>query len=193
MDCIYFFPTHLSSECRDLISRMLIRDPRQRASLQDILNDSWLREVRESSEQLPPEPLVSRQIISPDDHEVIISRMIEGNLSSREDIQRALERNEYDYVTATYYLLAERKLKRQMAAALSSLGGVGMDDSYRVRHSDGPPPTASAASPGPSEGASGGSAAAGGPIVRILGEPRGCCRAKIMQGSCVPFFSTTRA
>ncbi|XP_061533327.1 SNF related kinase b [Phycodurus eques] len=43
LDCRYSIPDHVSSDCRDLISRMLQRDPSLRASLQQIEAHHWLQ------------------------------------------------------------------------------------------------------------------------------------------------------
>jgi len=46
MDVKYSIPPHVSPECRDLISRMLVRYPDKRATLEDIENDVWLTQVK---------------------------------------------------------------------------------------------------------------------------------------------------
>ena len=45
LDCKYFLPKHLSSECVQLISSMLVREPSKRIPLDDILNHSWLTDA----------------------------------------------------------------------------------------------------------------------------------------------------
>ncbi|CAH8824757.1 unnamed protein product [Trichobilharzia szidati] len=113
MDCDYSMPAHLSPDCKRLISRLLIRDPQKRAHLDDILQDDWLKI---DGEDLPIElfsvPLISREHLSFEDHMEILSKMAEGKLATVEEIQSTLDRNEYNHIAATYYLLAERKLKR---------------------------------------------------------------------------------
>ncbi|KAH8855199.1 SNF-related serine/threonine-protein kinase [Schistosoma japonicum] len=113
MDCDYSMPLHLSPDCKRLISRLLIRDPQKRAHLDDILQDDWLKI---DGDDLPIElfsvPLISREHLSFEDHMEILSKMAEGELASVEEIQSTLDRNEYNHIAATYYLLAERKLKR---------------------------------------------------------------------------------
>ncbi|KFB45355.1 AGAP001752-PA-like protein [Anopheles sinensis] len=78
MDCKYTMPSHVSDGCRNLISRMLVREPEKRATLHQIAQDEWLMEG--SGEETPEnQPLVSRE--------------------------------QYNHITATYFLLAERKLR----------------------------------------------------------------------------------
>ncbi|XP_019732507.1 SNF related kinase b [Hippocampus comes] len=43
LDCRYSIPDHVSGHCRDLISRMLQKDPSVRASLQEIEAHCWLQ------------------------------------------------------------------------------------------------------------------------------------------------------
>ncbi|XP_077372536.1 SNF related kinase b isoform X2 [Festucalex cinctus] len=43
LDCRYSIPDHVSGDCRDLISRMLQKDPSVRASLQEIEAHHWLQ------------------------------------------------------------------------------------------------------------------------------------------------------
>ncbi|XP_058453645.1 uncharacterized protein LOC131431782 [Malaya genurostris] len=110
MDCKYTMPDHVSGGCRRLIGTMLVREPDKRATLQQIAQDSWLLEgsTDETPEYLP---LVSREQVSEEDHSLIIQKMINGKIATKEEILEALDRNEYNHITATYFLLAERKLR----------------------------------------------------------------------------------
>uniref|UniRef100_A0A182NZC6 non-specific serine/threonine protein kinase n=1 Tax=Anopheles epiroticus TaxID=199890 RepID=A0A182NZC6_9DIPT len=110
MDCKYTMPAHVSDGCRNLISKMLVREPEKRATLQQIAMDEWLMEgsCDETPENLP---LVSREQVSEEDHTLIIQKMINGKIATKEEILEALDRNEYNHITATYFLLAERKLR----------------------------------------------------------------------------------
>lgn len=86
MDCKYTTPAHVSDDCRDLIARMLLREPERRATLAEIAMDKWL--TQDQSEHVPEYlvPLVSRQQVSEDDHALIIQKMINGNISTKEEI-----------------------------------------------------------------------------------------------------------
>uniref|UniRef100_A0A182K698 SNF-related serine/threonine-protein kinase n=1 Tax=Anopheles christyi TaxID=43041 RepID=A0A182K698_9DIPT len=110
MDCKYTMPAHVSDGCRNLIGKMLVREPEKRATLQQIAMDEWLMEG--SCEETPENlPLVSREQVSEEDHTLIIQKMINGKIATKEEILEALDRNEYNHITATYFLLAERKLR----------------------------------------------------------------------------------
>ncbi|XP_066249817.1 SNF-related serine/threonine-protein kinase-like isoform X1 [Euwallacea similis] len=114
MDCKYNVPPHVSAECRDLISRMLVRNPEKRATLKEISSHLWLAscfvEDNSASDTLAL-PLISREHLSEDDHNFIVQKIVNGNIATKEEVQECLDKNEYNHITATYYLLAERKLR----------------------------------------------------------------------------------
>lgn len=69
-------------------------------------------------------PLVSREHLSEEDHALILQKMVNGGIASKEEILDALDKDEYNNITATYFLLAERKLRaqRQEQALMVSRG-----------------------------------------------------------------------
>uniref|UniRef100_T1HW13 SNF-related serine/threonine-protein kinase n=1 Tax=Rhodnius prolixus TaxID=13249 RepID=T1HW13_RHOPR len=109
MDCKYNISNHVSDACKRLIGRMLVRDPERRATLDEIASDPWL--FQENNLITSDLPLVSYRTLSETDHALIVHKMVQGNICTKEDLLESLEKNEYNYITATYYLLAERKLK----------------------------------------------------------------------------------
>ncbi|KAG5337344.1 SNRK kinase, partial [Acromyrmex charruanus] len=110
MDCKYSIPSHVSDGCKRLIARMLVREPEGRASLEEIAADPWLA-IGSDLDTMETLPLVSRQQVSDDHHNHIITKMVNGNIATKEEILDALDKNEYNHITATYFLLAERKLR----------------------------------------------------------------------------------
>ncbi|XP_068168695.1 SNF related kinase b [Antennarius striatus] len=56
LDCRYCVPEHISGDCRDLISRMLQKDPSRRASLEEIEAHDWLQGLDSAllSPEAPP-------------------------------------------------------------------------------------------------------------------------------------------
>ncbi|KAF2983849.1 hypothetical protein EK904_005207 [Melospiza melodia maxima] len=113
MDCKYTVPPHVSRECKDLITRMLQRDPKRRASLEEIENHAWLQGVDPSPATKYNIPLVSYKNLSEEEHNSIIQRMVLGDIADRDTIVEALETNKYNHITATYFLLAERILREK--------------------------------------------------------------------------------
>ncbi|KAL7072107.1 hypothetical protein ACQ4LE_008778 [Meloidogyne hapla] len=123
LDCKFSFPEHVSVECRNLVSSMLVRDPSKRATLSEICQNKWVRAGdRGHAEALP---LIVKDNLPLCAHTTIIEQMVAGQIGTEEDIISAIERNDYNHLTATYYLLAERVLfcyrqaeaNRLMAAA----------------------------------------------------------------------------
>nr|XP_031831037.1 probable serine/threonine-protein kinase DDB_G0277165 isoform X2 [Nomia melanderi] len=110
MDCKYSIPPHVSEGCKRLIAKMLVREPEGRATLEEIAADPWLA-IGSDSDPVEALPLVSRQQVSDDHHNHIITKMVNGNIATKEEILDALDKNEYNHITATYFLLAERKLR----------------------------------------------------------------------------------
>ncbi|XP_012375402.1 SNF-related serine/threonine-protein kinase isoform X2 [Dasypus novemcinctus] len=113
MDCKYTVPAHVSKECKDLITRMLQRDPKKRASLEEIESHPWLQGVDPSPATKYNIPLVSYKNLSEEEHNSIIQRMVLGDIADRDAIVEALETNRYNHITATYFLLAERVLREK--------------------------------------------------------------------------------
>ncbi|KAL4623500.1 SNF-related serine/threonine-protein kinase-like [Arapaima gigas] len=111
MDCKYTVPPHVSQDCRDLISRMLQRDPAERASLAQIESHPWLKGVDPSPAGRGAIPLTSHRSLSQEEHEAILQAMTSGNIADRDTIQEALDTDRYNHITATYYLLGEQILR----------------------------------------------------------------------------------
>lgn len=70
-----------------LISRMLQRDPRQRASLEQIEGHAWLQGVDPSPASRCLLPLTSHKRVSQEEHEIIIQAMTCGHIADRDAIQ----------------------------------------------------------------------------------------------------------
>uniref|UniRef100_A0A2H1W1L2 SNF-related serine/threonine-protein kinase n=1 Tax=Spodoptera frugiperda TaxID=7108 RepID=A0A2H1W1L2_SPOFR len=111
MDCKYTIPLHISNSCKRLIGRMLVREPEKRATLSEIATDPWVTAGEGVTVEDFDTPLVAKEQLSEDDRTAIVQRMVNGTIASKEQILEALEKNEYNHITATYYLLAERKLR----------------------------------------------------------------------------------
>ncbi|TRZ00811.1 hypothetical protein DNTS_030424 [Danionella cerebrum] len=103
-----------------LINRMLQRDPKRRASLEEIETHAWLQGVDPSPATKFNTPLVSHKNLSEEEHNSIIQRMVLGDIADREAIIEALETNKYNHITATYFLLAERILREKQEKASPS-------------------------------------------------------------------------
>ncbi|CAG9561278.1 unnamed protein product [Danaus chrysippus] len=120
MDCKYTIPTHVSNSCKRLIGRMLIREPEKRATLSEIASDPWVTAGEGVTVQDFDTPLVAKQDLTEEDRTAILQRMVNGAIGTKEHILEQLEKNEYNHITATYYLLAERKLRSKRQEARQS-------------------------------------------------------------------------
>ena len=70
-----------------LISRMLVREPRRRITLEAIMSHPWLQLGR--TPLLPtPIPLVTEMCLTPEEYKRVVERMESGNIANRETIQR---------------------------------------------------------------------------------------------------------
>ena len=69
---------------------MLQREPELRASLEDIVNDSWLIEDEAGSVGTISEseifPLVSREHLTEEEHSSVLQKMVNGDIAYRDDI-----------------------------------------------------------------------------------------------------------
>ncbi|CAI4225836.1 unnamed protein product [Auanema sp. JU1783] len=108
LDCKYSLPDSLSTSCKNLIQRMLVREPSKRANLPEIVQNSWVSAGdRGHASALP---LIVQHELPHSAHTTIVEQMVAGNIASEDEILSALENDEYNSLTATYYLLAERIL-----------------------------------------------------------------------------------
>ncbi|PAV63735.1 hypothetical protein WR25_11567 [Diploscapter pachys] len=129
LDCRYAVPDHLSNPCKNLIQRMLVRDPSKRANLSEIVDNAWVKAGDRGHAKILP--LIVRHHLSHSDHTIIIERMVAGQIGTEDQIQSALENDEYNSMTATYYLLAERVLasrREDQARELNSQEGGHIPD-----------------------------------------------------------------
>ncbi|XP_045766899.1 SNF-related serine/threonine-protein kinase-like [Maniola jurtina] len=120
MDCKYTMPAHVSNSCKRLIGRMLVREPEKRATLAEIASDPWITAGEGVTIEDFDTPLVAKQDLTEEDRAAILQRMVNGAIATKEHILEELEKNEYNHITATYYLLAERKLRSKRQEARQS-------------------------------------------------------------------------
>jgi len=119
LDCSFKLPTQISPECQNLIHRMIVREPEKRATLDEVMSDIWYRQCEDDDDiddqhYVDSLPLISHRTISQDDHQAILDQMIDGNIAERDAILHALNEDQYNHITATYYLLAEKMLNDRL-------------------------------------------------------------------------------
>lgn len=69
-----------------LIKRMLIREPSERITLDDILVHPWVAGAGQSTNGLAP--LISTEMLNESDRSFIIKKMIEGKIATKEEIAK---------------------------------------------------------------------------------------------------------
>ncbi len=83
---------------------MIVREPEKRATLDEVMSDVWYRQNDDDDD----EEMEVHKPISKDDHESILQQMTDGNIAEPETILKALDEDQYNHITATYQLLAEK-------------------------------------------------------------------------------------
>ncbi|XP_065187232.1 MAP/microtubule affinity-regulating kinase 3-like [Sycon ciliatum] len=113
MDCKFEMPSHLSPESVDLVKKLLVSDPKERISLEEVMCHPWMTRfpIRpHSSLSVMPQDL---REIDEEDRVQIVQAMIDRGVADKEAIDRSLEGNAYDHIAATYYLMAEAHLRKK--------------------------------------------------------------------------------
>jgi serine/threonine protein kinase len=107
----YFVPDHVSMECRDLIGRMLVVDPSQRATLDQVRTHRWI--LDDSGQPVPKsEPLgFANSPSSANDLDEFALEECERIGYDRDTVIRSVIGNLYDDAAATYFLVVSRKRK----------------------------------------------------------------------------------
>uniref|UniRef100_G3TYX0 non-specific serine/threonine protein kinase n=1 Tax=Loxodonta africana TaxID=9785 RepID=G3TYX0_LOXAF len=94
----YHVPFHMSSQCQHLLSKIFIRDPRKRATLEDILSHLWMKVSHEEKQKLYVQPL-------PDYDNHWHTEVTVNTGYMQEDIHDSLLNHNYNDANATYLIL----------------------------------------------------------------------------------------
>lgn len=84
--CISFMTLIHFVTSSSLIAHMLQRDPKKRATLEEIGGHEWLQGVDPSPATKLSTPLVSHRSLSEEEHGSIIQRMVLGGIADRDTI-----------------------------------------------------------------------------------------------------------
>ncbi|XP_029904502.1 serine/threonine-protein kinase MARK1 isoform X2 [Myripristis murdjan] len=110
----YRIPFYMSTDCENLLKKLLVLNPGKRGSLQQIMKDRWMNVGYEDQDLKPysePEP------------DFKDSKRIELMVTmgfSEEEVSDALEGQKYNEVTATYLLLGRKPAEFEGSESLSS-------------------------------------------------------------------------
>uniref|UniRef100_A0A8D2Q116 non-specific serine/threonine protein kinase n=1 Tax=Zosterops lateralis melanops TaxID=1220523 RepID=A0A8D2Q116_ZOSLA len=110
----YRIPFYMSTDCENLLKKLLVLNPIKRGSLEQIMKDRWMNVGHEEEELKPytePEPDFN-------DTKRIDIMVTMG--FSREEIHESLVNQKYDEVMATYLLLGRKPPEFEVGDSLSS-------------------------------------------------------------------------
>ncbi|XP_019405048.1 PREDICTED: serine/threonine-protein kinase MARK1 isoform X2 [Crocodylus porosus] len=110
----YRIPFYMSTDCENLLKKLLVLNPVKRGSLEQIMKDRWMNVGHEEEELKPytePEPDFN-------DTKRIDIMVTMG--FSREEIHESLVNQKYDEVMATYLLLGRKPAEFEGSESLSS-------------------------------------------------------------------------
>lgn len=102
-------PYFMSSGCERIIRKMVVVDPTQRTSLENVKRETWFNEGFESE----PLPAPRTLTISPELHQTVLQILDTIGLEAK-DVERSLQNGIYDHHLASYYLIADREVKKQL-------------------------------------------------------------------------------
>lgn len=131
----YRIPFYMSTDCENLLKKLLILNPNKRSSLENIMNDPWINAGYEHDRLKPYlEPLFSI-------NRNVLDQMKSMGINSS-DVEESLNRRKYDHLTSTYLLLLNQqnnktspKLDDNVNRSASSACLI-----QRTTHSSGSPP-----------------------------------------------------
>uniref|UniRef100_A0AC34FLG0 Protein kinase domain-containing protein n=1 Tax=Panagrolaimus sp. ES5 TaxID=591445 RepID=A0AC34FLG0_9BILA len=126
-------PFFMSSECENLIRRMLTVDPKKRPTIEQIKKHKWMKE-NEYEARFSGEALTGQAAELPE-HKQQILRLMQSLGLDASRIKLSIQEESYDNFHAIYLLLLER-LKSSAAFSHHQT-----DPKTRRRQSDAPPPT----------------------------------------------------
>ncbi|KAJ3047661.1 MAP/microtubule affinity-regulating kinase 3 [Rhizophlyctis rosea] len=107
-------PFYMSTDCERLIKRMLVLDPSKRITVEEIKRDKWFCEGYDMPSPSAPLP-AQAPAITPELHNQVLVELEEIGLD-KEAVVKSLNEGIYDHLTATYYLIADKRRKKMSGA-----------------------------------------------------------------------------
>uniref|UniRef100_A0A3Q3QFN1 non-specific serine/threonine protein kinase n=1 Tax=Monopterus albus TaxID=43700 RepID=A0A3Q3QFN1_MONAL len=110
----YRIPFYMSTDCENLLKKLLVLNPGKRGSLQQIMKEKWMS-IGYDAEELKPfsEP-------EQDFSDLKRIELMETMGFSQEEVKAALDGQKYNEVTATYLLLGRKPAEFEGSESLSS-------------------------------------------------------------------------
>ena len=103
----YTIPFDMSSECENLLKKLLVLNPSKRASLQTVMQDKWINKGFEEKDELKPydEPALDL------DNEIRKEYLIKNFKYSPNQVEDSLKNRKYNEIMATYLLLTVKPIE----------------------------------------------------------------------------------
>lgn len=101
----YEVPDYLSNESADVISKLLQVDPKCRATIKDLMEDPWVTE--ESNDPLSCRSQYRSDVLDDD----CLTLLSDFHAKPKDELRQLILAWNYDYLTATYLLLLNKKTK----------------------------------------------------------------------------------
>jgi len=122
----YHTPAHLSEEAANLLRRLLVVEPSNRATLGEAADHAWLRDVQNPAIGIyGPAGMLGKGVSCLEHFEDLLQRMDDFGFP-RTHLEESLGQGKLNKATATFYLLAQQKLRRRAldagAAMITSVG-----------------------------------------------------------------------
>lgn len=132
MDGSYEMPDEISDDLQDLLSRMIVVDPKDRITVDEVLAHPWCSKVKIGG---PINGLVHEVGITPEEHEKVAKILSDNKIASRELLKKSIDANSYDYISATYLLLAEqlkqKRIKEVVHKMVPAVESISITDKRR--------------------------------------------------------------
>lgn len=100
-------PYFMSSECEQLIRRMLVLEPTKRYTVAQIRSHKWMQVEGGYPRSAPPSPIIGYNASVGEFNEQILRIMQSLGIDQKKTME-ALRKDAYDHYTAIYYLLLDR-------------------------------------------------------------------------------------
>ena len=100
---IYVLPSYLSNSAKDLISKMLVTDPMQRITIDEMRAHSWFKADLPRYLAVPPRIGAHLEHIDED----VLRQVTQRTPYPREKVIRALRKGRRNYMTAAYHLIKD--------------------------------------------------------------------------------------
>ncbi|KAL7750248.1 hypothetical protein RI367_004421 [Sorochytrium milnesiophthora] len=115
-------PFYMSTDCEKLIKKMLVLDSTKRATMAEVKEDKWFNMDNED------EPLINAGLepikLSPEEEQTAFAMCADIGLDV-EAVKKSLTDNNYDYLAATYFLAADRIVRKRAVSPGPAPSGAG--------------------------------------------------------------------